>query len=66
MKFTAKLHVRDGKVISIVFTTYGYLYNVPVLKGDIKRAYDEGLMFLKKKFGEVVIEKLVNFPYGFE
>lgn len=66
MKFTAILNVRDGKMISIIFTTYGYIYNAPVFDEDIKETYKEALRFLEKKHGEVVINKLVNFPYSFE
>lgn len=66
MKLTATLNVKDGKMISIVFTTYGYLYNAPVFGRDIKKAYKEALRFLEKKHGEVIIKKLVNFPYNFE
>lgn len=66
MKLTATLNVRDGKMISIVFTTYGYLYNAPVFDGDIEKTYKEALRFLEKKHGEVIIKKLVNFPYGFK
>lgn len=66
MKLTATLNVKHGKIISIVFTTYGHLYNVPVFDGDIKKTYKEALRFLEEKHGEVIIKKLVNFPYNFE